>query len=1580
MPTNPLGPGVSRYIDGRDRQFTAVVFQYDRPPLDAELNLVALTETESKAEATRATHPSGWATGGTNPYDDFKTDPHNSNLFFFGHQVANEVRSLTWAVVNGWWVPVAGTQTGAPPLAPNDADTWNKILLNPPSASTGGNRAEFVFLEVWLARIDVDPAPPGVAPGKPQRESLWRFGNVEGGFSFLTDDLVDPNINYETTRRVQLQYRIRVVADIGLASYPEGFDPSMVHAQGMLAAPIVTPDAIFHNMREQLGDPGLWRAGTGDPTTFGTADGYVYAIPICAAFRRNSAGFSDTGNLAGAFNRNSLGIMRADATTYTADVLLPVSISDTDVSFTLTSISGTVLETMNSFGEAYFKIDDEVIKVNSVTQLGPTAFFVTFSRGALNTTPRAHYVGSGNVLSLITVRPDGLFADQVAVTDILDLRHAVSESFDYENLLKTNLVELLKGNLRTAWKRYGSTNVGGPLVFYGDRITDSTVAVGGLTRLDGPNGNRRVYSDAAMTERYSVAVQVPSNTGTPESVLPPGDVLNLTVLPYNIVVNWADADPTRLPGARQIGAVDWWFNGDKITLRIADFQTGLPVVDADQVRFVLPSEDSDAVIIRFEGMTTDPNGGEPQTPPLTNAPTTTNPEIQNPSYVLTGERILKHGQGLTVTTNVAGDLIIEFASGTPGTQFNEFTDALAGAGIPWGPGLDNTYAHNTVARLEFAVVYGTGRGLSHKPQHIHTVNYLGAPGNSTLTMLRPGLSTGNRMIPTYLGDSPLVQSGKNRTLARTSEVMIDPGSKTVYVAPYRNMFLPKMLVRSGYKLNWWNNPIQYQGLMPGLSQDGLAIIHPVVDPLQLFYHSTTLWTDSRYIEIPIEWLPRPGLHHIPIVPITDGIFPSGINFLLMSKEGPITGDTSDWNRNLISYPATPGYYVVTPVLGEVYGTVAAAGLSVFGQKYVNHKIHSHFGGPFKGIQFPPFYAPARITGVYYRDPITLPTSPVSSPFDTNRHYVGGVGTDVNLLRDDFDGATILLDVDVNGDPTFVLSADVIDPAKMPTGMTFDNSDFLVECTLFGFDRGFLQTNGRILTVKLAAWSIPVAVNNFTTTTDNLIGVILPAPLTVDHVNNEITFYYSRQPYQGDVFGTQGFYQDDPQRLGPLNVAEANSINTAIENFGTGPLGLALPNRAGYEVLASLGFVTSLGTGRMSGSNPIPLLSTVSNPDGVPDYEGTLVDLDRRFSLNRVGYDDWTSVKFPVLSSSLAARPAVKRGALSEVFDRDLHPEFAGCISNLPLGIWFRDKDFVGKTLYQTRSMSNNAMIPSGTLAFPPFQTALTPTAPGVPTWEGVEFVCGNASNTVGVGGEALVKVDGTGITTDITIFKTTRGGAAWSVTGPWVGGEIAARIAKAKPNSEVGGVVAGMAYLVRSQPERITSGAFSLEVHPGHELQMVIVTHATPSYFRETEVVHSASGVNEGYTAADRFRIWGRPLERHSGSVDTSILPVDRPVFVNDVWDDPIFFGSSDPNLTSMKQEVIPVSFDGQTLFPGGLSARPLDPTTVQAWLNGVKLTYGVDYTVGGPPLNRDFTFIPTGIPPVTLVTMDTLEIWFVQL
>jgi hypothetical protein len=984
----------------------------------------------------------------------------------------------------------------------------------------------------------------------------------------------------------------------------------------------------------------------------------------------------------------------------------------------------------------------------------------------------------------------------------------------------------------------------------------------------------------------------------------------------------------------------------------------MPAADSDQVRFILPAEDEDAVLIHFEGMTTDPNGGQPSNQPFTTAPTATNPNLS-----INGEYILKDGQGITVTEDSAtGDLLIEFDSGTVDTYLDEFDDAL--------PSPTEDIAQNTVMHIEFAVIYGAGRGLSHKPDYIHTAHYRGDPTNSSRVMLRAGLSDRNRMIPTYLNDSPHIQTGNQRNLSRTSEIMIDPGSKTAYVAPYRNMLLPPLVARDGSQLNW-TDATTFQGAMPTLNQTGTATVHTTVDPLNLFY----VGVQTRYTEIPLKFLPRPGLHHCPIIPVTTSRFPSGINFLFMSKEGPFTDATkvdSDFNRNLVSYPSTAGYYIVTPETGETYGTGTLP--SIFGEKYTNNNLRAEDGGPFKGIRFPHFMGPARITGVYLRDTSGAaphPTTPTNTPFSTDRVFVGGSGTDTNLLHDTFDGPTFLLDVDINGDLTFILNADALDLNKAPSGTTFDNSEFIIECTLFGYDRGFLQTNGRVLVARTSGGgSIPISVNAFTTATDNKVGIIAPAPLTFDATNNEVTIYYSRQPYQGDVFGSQSSYSDDVQRLGPLSISEANSV-------WSNPLGpvstLALNNKTAYEVLAATNFVTSLGSGRLSGSNPIPLLTPAQNPNTVPDYEGTLVDLNRRFTTNRVGFEDWATPKFPVLASAFTSRPSISRDGVSEVFDRDVNPEFAGCTAQLPLGIYFRDKDFVGKTLYQIRSAGGVGVAALGSISFPVYQAPTNPASPGDSTWEGTEFVTGQASGTSGVGGEITITVDGTSSFSDITNFKTARGGAGWSFTGPWPGGPITSRMPKARPNDEVGSVLVGTAYLVRSQPELVNT----VEVHHGQELQMVIVTQATPAYFRDTDILHSAGGAGEGFTAVDRFRLWGRPLEKRRAETDiSSAVPGEEPLFVNDIYDDPIFYGSADPSLAAAVQEILPITANGQTAF--SLSFQPTDPTTVMAFVRGVKLTYGIDYIISGVT-DQDFTYIVHAANPA-LLTTDTLEVWYNRL
>lgn len=359
-----FGTGVSRVLDPSQTGYSLVIWQQGKPPLDSELALSQQIPGEWNRILALRGVPSGFLANDINPERDYVTSPIWSNWFQFGQQKTGEKQTIPWAVVNGWLVPVTGTLTGTPPGSPNNTDTWNRVTLSPPPSNSGDNRIDFVFLEVWLARVPPNPS----TLNKPAAASVYRYGNVEGGTSFIPDDLQDPAIGFETTQRVQLQYRVRVVTGlIGLSTYPDGFDPAVVKAQGAAGAPTAF---TFANMRQELGDPGLWRAGDGTANGLGTVDGYVYAIPMTAVFRRNSVTFDadPSQNLNGGFNRNPTAIDRTGWKTFSTVPTLASALNDVALTLTLSAYTANTLPLpTNPATDVYAQIGDEVIKYQSIS-------------------------------------------------------------------------------------------------------------------------------------------------------------------------------------------------------------------------------------------------------------------------------------------------------------------------------------------------------------------------------------------------------------------------------------------------------------------------------------------------------------------------------------------------------------------------------------------------------------------------------------------------------------------------------------------------------------------------------------------------------------------------------------------------------------------------------------------------------------------------------------------------------------------------------------------------------------------------------------------------------------------------------------------------------------------------------------------------------------------------------------------------------------------------------------------------------------------------------------------------------------
>lgn len=287
--TKDLGAGVSGYLEPEGRNWESIVYQASKPILDKELNLIQDAEQEQERRIRRRSFmPSGWLAS------DFLDTADNTAALFTASAVANELNipQDLRAIVNGWLIRVANT----------NSNTLNLLDLGAAPTGAGVKRTDMVILEVWRRLLD---AASVSTDGKSPAGRIWWHGNVKiDAADDLTlnfaDDIEDGAVGAETTKRVQIQYRLRVVNGVDVQSYPYGIDDPTVFAHSVPAAP-AAPDGVVtafpYSNQSSNGDPGLWRAGDGSPAnTLGTVDGYMYAIPLMAVFRRNDTAFARNTN------------------------------------------------------------------------------------------------------------------------------------------------------------------------------------------------------------------------------------------------------------------------------------------------------------------------------------------------------------------------------------------------------------------------------------------------------------------------------------------------------------------------------------------------------------------------------------------------------------------------------------------------------------------------------------------------------------------------------------------------------------------------------------------------------------------------------------------------------------------------------------------------------------------------------------------------------------------------------------------------------------------------------------------------------------------------------------------------------------------------------------------------------------------------------------------------------------------------------------------------------------------------------------------------------------------------------------
>jgi hypothetical protein len=183
------------------------------------------------------------------------------------------------------------------------------IFLNH-NGGADGNHPTFTLISSNGAGLKVlnQPAGGSNGEGKPNANKVYYAGNVLSDPStYLDDNIQDPNVAVSSTRRIQVQYRLRMdTSSTDLSQHIFGFENTDVEAQGSQGGTVGG-----YNFTGHPTDTGLWYAGTGssaDATALGTVDGYVYAIPICYVFRRWTADNlgRDGFNTLGAFNTGAL--------------------------------------------------------------------------------------------------------------------------------------------------------------------------------------------------------------------------------------------------------------------------------------------------------------------------------------------------------------------------------------------------------------------------------------------------------------------------------------------------------------------------------------------------------------------------------------------------------------------------------------------------------------------------------------------------------------------------------------------------------------------------------------------------------------------------------------------------------------------------------------------------------------------------------------------------------------------------------------------------------------------------------------------------------------------------------------------------------------------------------------------------------------------------------------------------------------------------------------------------------------------------------------------------------------------------
>jgi len=212
-----------------NRNYYAATIMSGVPILDQDLNLQQRVSADRLQKLMQAISTSGWLTAGT--FHDYGMNVMEINASEF--------------VVNGFNCVWDGV---------NNVD--NQITFA--HADPFLVRDDLVWVEIWLEEVDYS-------------DTIYMYGNEDYYGTNPTNDIVDPAVGFECTRRIQIRYRTRVTESAAQV------DDLTVFAQGSRTTPGTFNFVYDAAIQAYVADT--------DDLTYSIVDGKVYGMPICTVSR-----------------------------------------------------------------------------------------------------------------------------------------------------------------------------------------------------------------------------------------------------------------------------------------------------------------------------------------------------------------------------------------------------------------------------------------------------------------------------------------------------------------------------------------------------------------------------------------------------------------------------------------------------------------------------------------------------------------------------------------------------------------------------------------------------------------------------------------------------------------------------------------------------------------------------------------------------------------------------------------------------------------------------------------------------------------------------------------------------------------------------------------------------------------------------------------------------------------------------------------------------------------------------------------------------------------------------------------------